>query len=88
MFSRTSLQAETPGLAAAPTLVYSLGKKTRSLLIQRWGVVVVVVVVLIITLQTSCPQFLILSSWNTLHINQHASSHSRKRLSIFFFLFL
>ena len=90
MFSRTSLQAETPGLAPAPTLVYSLGKKTRSLLIGGGVVVVVVVLVvlLIITLQTICPQFLILASWNTLHINQHALSHSRKRLSIFFFLFL
>ena len=34
-FPPTSLRAATSGLAAAPALVYSLGKKTRSLLIQR-----------------------------------------------------
>lgn len=36
-FLPTSLRAATSGLAAAPALVCSLGKKTRSLLIQREG---------------------------------------------------
>lgn len=40
--------------------------------------------VLIVTLQTICPHFLILASLYNPHINQHVSSHSRKRLNFSF----
>lgn len=42
---------------------------------------------LIVTLQTICPHFLILASLYNPHINQHVSSHSRKRLYFSFFSF-
>lgn len=42
---------------------------------------------LIVTLQTICPHFLILASLYNPHINQHVSSHSRKRLNFSFFSF-
>lgn len=91
-FPPTSLRAVTSGLAAAPALVCSLGKKTRSLLIQREGerdreerergyr--------LIFTLQSTCPHFLILASLDTrpaLDPSAHTVPLLKISVSIFFF---